>query len=405
MGKNWWLFIGLIVLVSAALGQELLLLMALLLALIGGAARLWARYCLAGVSYERRFGATRLFYGDETELAVQVVNAKPLPLAWLITVDDFPADVELLAGRLVTSHQSRRRLLVNTLSLRWYERVTRHYRLRATRRGAWDFGPVQLSSGDIFGFSIRRENIAETQTVIVYPKTVPLTALGLPDRHPFGDFKTSRRLIEDPLRMVGARPYLPGDSFRYIHWKATAHRRDLQTKVFEPSAGRPLAIFLNTRTSESASDGIDRDILELAVCTGASIARHAWEEAYSVGLYVNSFIRSSRERIRIRPGNYPGHLVHILEALARMEEDGPWTLATILQLEAAALPYGTTVVVVTPLVSDRLLKALMELQRREHGVSLVTLGEAGLAASLPGMRTYHVGGREVWHELETLALA
>jgi uncharacterized protein (DUF58 family) len=372
--------------------------------LIGGASHLWARYCLAGVSYERRFGATRLFYGDETELAVQVVNAKPLPLVWLIAVDDFPADVKLLAGPLYTTHQARRRLLINSLSLRWYERVTRHYRLHATRRGTWEFGPAHLSSGDVFGFSIRRETIDEKQTLVVFPKIVPLTTLKLPDRYPFGDFKTARRLIDDPLRLVSARPYLPGDSFRHIHWKATAHRRDLQTKVFEPSAGRPLTIFLDVRTSERAGEGLDRDLLELAITTAASIAHWAWEEAYSVGLYVNSVIRSSRKRIRIQPGNHPGHLIHILEALARLEEDGLWTLATILQLEAAALPYGTTVVAVTPLVHDRLLKALLEVQRREHGVTLITLGETPLAASLPGIRAYHIGGGEIWHELEALAL-
>ncbi|MCI0581226.1 MAG: DUF58 domain-containing protein [Chloroflexi bacterium] len=405
MSTRWWFLIGLLALIGSILGHDLVLLVSLLLALIGGTSHLWARYCLAGVSYDRRFGSTRLFYGDETELAVQIVNAKPMPLAWLIAVDDFPADVELLAGQLITSHRSRRRLLVNSLSLRWYERVTRHYRLRARRRGAWEFGPVQLSSGDIFGFSVKRESIVETQTVIVYPKTVPLTALALPDRHPFGDFKTPRRLIEDPLRLVGAREYLPGDSFRHIHWKATAHQRDLQTKVFEPSAGRPLAIFLDARTSEYADEGIDRELLELAITTAASIARWAWEESYSVGLYVNSVIRPSRERIRIRPGKHSGHLIHILEALACLEEEGPWTLATILQLEAAALPYGTTVVAVTSLVNDRLLKALLELQRREHGATLVTLGETRLEASLPGIHTYHIGGREVWRELDTLALA
>ncbi|MCI0646693.1 MAG: hypothetical protein L0346_17610, partial [Chloroflexi bacterium] len=144
---------------------------------------------------------------------------------------------------------------------------------------------------------------------------------------------------------------------------------------------------------------------ELAITTAASIARWAWEESYSVGLYVNSVIRPSRERIRIRPGKHSGHLIHILEALACLEEEGPWTLATILQLEAAALPYGTTVVAVTSLVNDRLLKALLELQRREHGATLVTLGETRLEASLPGIHTYHIGGREVWRELDTLALA
>jgi uncharacterized protein (DUF58 family) len=405
MSKNWWLFIGLVVLISAALGHNLLLLIALLLALIGSASYLWARYCLTGVTYQRSFSATRLFHGDEAEVAVQVINAKPMPLAWLITIDEFPADVQLMTKGLFVSPRARRRLLVNTFSLRWYEKVTRRYRIRGLRRGVWRFGPVQLSSGDIFGFSIKRDSLEETQSIVVYPKIVPLTSLRLPDLHPFGDFRTPRRIIDDPLRLMGAREYVSGDSFRHIHWKASAHGRDLQTKVFEPSANRPLALFLNARTAEFANEGIDREILELAVTAAASIACWSWQEGHPTGLYTNSVIRSSRERVRIPPANQPEQLIEILGALASMENDGLWTISTILELESTALSYGVTVVVVTSLLSDRLLKALINLRRHEHGVTLVALGNARLDRELPGVRYYHIGGREVWHDLEALELA
>jgi uncharacterized protein (DUF58 family) len=45
---------------------------------------------------------------------------------------------------------------------------------------------VRISSGDIFGFAIRREEIEEMDTLIVYPKVVPVTMLGLPANRPFG---------------------------------------------------------------------------------------------------------------------------------------------------------------------------------------------------------------------------
>jgi uncharacterized protein (DUF58 family) len=204
---------------------------------------------------------------------------------------------------------------------------------------------------------------------------------------------------------MGAREYVSGDSFRHIHWKASAHGRDLQTKVFEPSANRPLALFLNARTAEFANEGIDREILELAVTAAASIACWSWQEGHPTGLYTNSVIRSSRERVRIPPANQPEQLIEILGALASMENDGLWTISTILELESTALSYGVTVVVVTSLLSDRLLKALINLRRHEHGVTLVALGNARLDRELPGVRYYHIGGREVWHDLEALELA
>lgn len=405
MRQAWWVVVGLVVLVSAILHHNLLFLMGLLLALVGGASRLWARYCLDGISYRRCLGSTHLFHGEETDLCLQIVNAKPLPLAWLRITDEFPADVELLTGYLYPSPIPRRRLLVNILSLRWYERVTRRYRIRGAQRGAWKFGPVGIASGDIFGFSVKREALEEMHTLVVYPKIVPLSALGLPTWHPFGRFKTPRRVIQDPLRLMGARDYVPGDSFRHIHWKATARRRALQTKVFEPSASQPLAIFVNVRTSESILDGLDRTLQEFTITAAASIAHWAWHKGHPVGLYVNSMIERGGERIRIQPSSHPEQFHHILEALARVEALGPWTITTVLQTDASALRYGTTVVVITPTIDDHLQRALMELQRREYGMVLVALGQACLDAPLPGVQYYHIGSREVWHELESLELA
>lgn len=403
--KSGWYLVGLMLLLVGVTRHNLLLLMALLLALAGGASFLWNQYCLAGVSYQRRFGSTHLFQGEETDFFVEIVNAKPLPLAWLRAVDDFPADVELLAGELYPSPVPRRRLLVNILSLRWYERVTRRYRLRGVRRGVWEFGPVWIAAGDIFGFSVKREALEETHTVVVYPKIVPLTALGLPRWHPFGDAKTPRRVIQDPLRLVGAREYMPGDSFRHVHWKATARRHSLQTKVFEPSGAQPLAIFVNIRTSESIIEGLDRALQDFAITAAASIAHWAWEEGHPVGLYVNSTIGRGGERIRIPPSSRPEQFLYILEALARLQSLGPWTIAKVLEVEKTTLRYGTTVVVVTPTIDDPLRRALMDLQRREYGLVLVALGKANLDVPLAGVEYYHIGGREVWHELASLELA
>ena len=45
----------------------------------------------------------------------------------------------------------------------------------AERRGAFDFGPVVLSSGDIFGFQNRAMELPVKQTLLVYPRIVPLS--------------------------------------------------------------------------------------------------------------------------------------------------------------------------------------------------------------------------------------
>ncbi|MCX7840571.1 MAG: DUF58 domain-containing protein, partial [Anaerolineae bacterium] len=189
-----------LIVASVILRNPLLFLVAMLLALVALTTTLWGRYALAGVTYKRRLGATRMFVGEETDLWIEITNAKPLPLAWLKADDEFPDAVELVKGTLWHTHKPTRRVLSNLVSLRFYERVRKHYRLRAKKRGALEFGPVELSSGDLFGLQLRRETREQFDELIVYPKVVPVHVLGLPAAHPFGDAKTSRRVTQDPLR-------------------------------------------------------------------------------------------------------------------------------------------------------------------------------------------------------------
>ncbi|MCL4858328.1 MAG: DUF58 domain-containing protein [Caldilineaceae bacterium] len=404
MTKRVYLLIGVIALVSVLMRNELLFLISILLGLVAAAAQLWARYCLQGVTYQRRFGSTRLYLGEETEFAIEIVNAKPLPLPWLRADDAVPGGLHVATQQVEERPGGRH--LVSVLSLRWYERVTRRYRLQALRRGAWTFDAAHLRSGDIFGFNIQRATVEAADTVLVYPRIVPVTALGLTARHPLGDYRSPRRVIEDPLRMMGVRDYAQGDNFRHIHWKATARRQGLQTKVFEPSANRPVAIFLNVNTTEMYYQGYDWELREYAITVAASVARHLWEFDHPLGFYTNALMPGSARHVRIRPRAHPGQLEEILAALARIDEGwGRWPLDRLLQMEATSLPYGATLVVISAVMNPGLAQTITDLRRREFGVTLLTLGAAGPAAPIANVDTHHIEGREEWHDVAALELA
>src|SRR5204863_664109 len=144
----------------------------------------------------------------------------------------------------------RRTTLSSSLSLGWYERVTRHYKIQCRARGEHEFGPIDVRSGDVFGLFRRSETVETPQTLIVYPRYVPVERLGIPARQPFGEFKATQQLATDPLRIRAVREYAVGDNPRHIHWKATARRGAMQTKLFEPAATPQLFIFCNQDTFE-----------------------------------------------------------------------------------------------------------------------------------------------------------
>ena len=69
---------------------------------------------MEAVTYRRRFGSTRLFYGDSTDLRIEVTNAKPLPLPWLRAEDEFASALEVTPEKAVHSFRSGRRILSNS---------------------------------------------------------------------------------------------------------------------------------------------------------------------------------------------------------------------------------------------------------------------------------------------------
>lgn len=417
MSRRAYLAIGALILLSVLLRQELLLLISVLLLLLAGAATLWSRYCLVALTYRRHLGSTRLYWGEETDLRMEIVNAKPLPLPWLRIDDAIPASLNMTSQQLEEEESGEMRRLVTVLSLRWYERVIRRYRVRGTQRGLWNFGPAQLRSGDIFGFDIRRMVDETPTTLLVYPRIVPVTALGLPARYPLGDFQTPRRVVEDPLRLMGVREYVQGDNFRHIHWKATARNQSLQTKLFDPSSSQPIALFLNINTAEFFNDGYDLALREGAITVAASLARHFWLEKKPVGLYANTLIVGSLQPIRLRPRYHPEQLEQLLVALAQINDvRGRWGIDVLLQMEASGLPYGATVVVITAVMNPRLEQTLLDLRRREYAVVLITLGAAHWPRPLPNIQYHHIGApllekmdietgiREEWDALQTIEL-
>ena len=384
MGRTGWTAAVVILVLALFTRNSLIFTMALILGLLGLVVWLWSRYSLSEVTYRRRFGVERLFFGEETDLRLEVTNAKPLPLAWLRCEDDIPISLDLKPDERARHYLPSRRVLVNLFSLGLYQRVIRRYTVTGTQRGAWRFGPVQLVCGDIFGFRSQFREFSDTTLLLVYPRLYALPELGLDARHPFGDYQSRNRLIDDPLRVSGVREYLPGDNFRHIHWKATARRQELQTKQFEPSASRPLAIFINIRTFNHRFEGIDPELREFAISAGASIARWAQLRGDAFGVFANSMMYAG-QRVRILPGAHPRQLARVLEALAYCVGVPHTTIERVLLQEADHLRNGTSIVLISATLSDNLRRVLADLQRRGFAVTLLGIGGLTLERAIPGV--------------------
>lgn len=403
-GSGWLVLSILLLLVAILLHAAVLFVAGLALLLIAGTTALWSRYCLARLEYQRSFGVQRAFCGEEIDFSVRLVNRKPLPLAWVIVDDEFPDDLALRRVHLWTSHKPLRKVLSNLLSLTWYEAVTRRYRLECRHRGYYSFGPGRVRTGDLFGFTTRTLELEEEDQLLIYPRVVPLSELGIPSRQLFGDIVTKERIVEDPLRVVGVREYAAGDSLRRVHWKATARTGKLQMKLLESTTSRDLLLFLNVSTFEPEWQGVVPGLLELAIITAAAIANAALGKGEPTGLYVNTNLPGSDQPARVPAGDDPERLTLILETLAKLKGFTTVPMSRFLEREARALPWSATIVVITSVLNNQLLSTLLHLRRAGRKLALIPIGSDGASIRLPGVPSYPVSETQPWQEIQALDL-
>ncbi len=385
----WFEMAALLIVAGLITQQRALFVLAACLVTVIPIAWWWRRLSLRRVEYERRFDKRRAFPGETFEMTVCITNRKLLPLTWLEVSDEVPMVMPLVRGALMPTHAPQVGTLDSALSLRWYERVSRHYELECTARGIYTLGPVHLKSGDVFTLFEARESRENPDRLVVYPRLWPLEDLGLPSKEPFGERKAHRRLLEDPLRTIGVRDYHPEDDLRHIHWKATAHRGDLQVRVFEPATTLNLVILLNVNTFEHNWQGVLPELFERTISVAGSLATWAVGQKYKVGLVANGCMPLSDQPIRVPAGRSPGQLAAILEALAAVTSFATSSIQELLRWESPRLPWGATLVVVTAIVTDELATAILRLREAGRRMVLGSLAEEP-PPQLAGVFTYHL---------------
>lgn len=352
---------------------------ALLLAVL--LARWWARRALRHVTYTRRFGS-HVLLDDPISVEVEVRNRGRLPVMWLLARESLPVE---LAGPLRVAH---------ALSLGPGERRGFRYEMHGRRRGYYRLGPLRLHSGDLLGQEEYQASRAEDDWVTVYPRIVPLDRLGLPSLSPFGHLRSAERLYADPSRTAGVRDYAPGDNVRDIHWSASAAAGTLQVKSYEPAMSLPTALLLDLRLG--AYDRWQAPVsTELGVVVAASLAVALGNVRQEVALFSNGRdpLSDSGGIVGLALGKGQGHVIHVLELLARIEAVHDEPQDNLLATARTRLPWATTLLVIGPAGDAAHHAALLALRRAGFNVTRVVLGTRG-GAAVGGIPTYYVASTD-----------
>ena len=340
--------------------------------------------------------------GDGLKVSITLANRGLFRIPWVFFEDSVPdAAAVRIRGRSMGVVRLRRR-----------ETHIHEYRVEFRRRGYHPLGPLLVETGDLFGLHRKFRIATVPQFFLVLPRLVPLSGGRIASRRHSGDVPVLRHLFEDPTRIAGVRPYVPGDPFHRIHWKATARTGEIHSRVFEHSCTSGALFLLDFGRGAWGRPASG----ELAVTAVASFARALMEKGQPAGLLSNgrdaaeryhhegwagrfttstdrgrSVALSSRKSVRRAPEPSPApperscapvhlpprsgivHLFPLLEALARLEESDTVTLVDLLRHHTNLLPRHCCMVPVIEQVTDEVALALGMLRERGYAVTALLI--------------------------------
>ncbi|MET0861683.1 MAG: DUF58 domain-containing protein [Microbacterium sp.] len=171
--------------------------------------------------------------------------------------------------------------------LRGAERIVEFsYTATGARRGIHALGPLSVTSTDPFGIARRSTVFGERTRVTVAPAVIDLPALSNFAGEAGGTLHTTTNQLGQGADNLIARPYVPGDSMRRIHWRASAHRDSLMVRQEEQESTPEATVVLDRgvlRYSPEAMQAPGADPgFEAAVSACVSVVSRLVHDGYAV---------------------------------------------------------------------------------------------------------------------------
>jgi uncharacterized protein (DUF58 family) len=327
---------------------------------------LWAALALRGVQAQRRARTLRAQVGQIFQEQFEIRNVSRWPHLWLEVRDQSTLSgprgsrvLILLGGRQQRSYRVRTRLVL---------------------RGVFPLGPTVLASGDPFGLFPVSRTLPLDGSLLVYPMTVEVRAFPSPPGLLPGGEALRRRTHQVTPNAAGVREYAPGDSLNRIHWVSTARRDCLMVKEFEldplaevwilPDAAREVQAALPYSLPDLAVDAPWHPLAEMVlppsteeytVSIAASLGRYFLQRGRAVGLVSCGQPQSPSALSPDRGGR---QLAKILEALALLRAEGDLPISALATAQAQHLSRGSTVILITPSVRERVALTVDHLLQR-----------------------------------------
>lgn len=244
--------------------------------------KVYLKNCFKKLYADIFFSSHGVFEGEELELNAVISNKKFTPLWWLCLKFYISRHIHFIEDG--DSFGSQDNFRKDLFFLMPFEKLTRKYKISASKRGLYEIKEFELSSGDLFSkYKIMVTNSCNT-SLYVYPRLVSSEILDIAFNKLNGEVLSKRHFIEDPFYLRGIRDYHMFDSMKKINWTATARTGELKVNEFDYTNSSKLKIILDM---EKYNAWDSSEIIEETIRIAASLSTRYIEQGMDVEFITN----------------------------------------------------------------------------------------------------------------------
>jgi uncharacterized protein (DUF58 family) len=341
---------GILVIAAFSSGEQFLFYLVYLGLLVVGGSYVLTRLGLADLEAGYAVNQLSGHVGDRIRVTYTLRNTSRIAKPWLEVHNPTSLPAGLPGRAISLGGRTERSWLVRTPLI---------------RRGHFRIEPLQIRTGDPFGFFESSASVGSGVNVTVYPRLEPVPLWRLPAANLDGSHAMRERTLQATPLATTVRPWAPGDAFNRIHWKSTARHGDIQVKEFDLEQTADAWLILDLERASQRGSG-DESTVEVAVRCAAAVADKALVENRAVGMTINA-----HRLAQLQPDRGGRQHLKVMQLLAAVEGDGATPLSEALVASIARIRRGMTAVAITSSLSRDWVKPLSTL--RSRGVACVVI--------------------------------
>jgi uncharacterized protein (DUF58 family) len=181
---------------------------------------LWPFVGMVGLSATLRFERRRVREGEPVTAILSVRNPMPWSAWGLVLERGFTRDEESTAG--VVNDRGGRDIGLALARVPGFSRSEFRWDFKPECRGEYPFQLPCLTTSFPFGLWHRSRDVQVASHVLVWPRTIELNELLLPQGQSYSLGALSQYRAGYEGDVIGTRQYREGDLLRHVHWAQTA---------------------------------------------------------------------------------------------------------------------------------------------------------------------------------------